>query len=324
MFDSAKSHDKKSIKRKKVEHGKEVIKDTSEPSGSETDSVEERTVPVVGDDDAMIQDDIEDEDGDNNVDPFKTQFVEPEENTLSKKIRAAAESSWDRCQQKIANSGKFQLDAPAIGDSARFKTDAVPIESFKLKRRLQGSGKSILSSLMGIQKLAIRYLFEYHDLLLGGRTVQNAISFRQVYCLHALNHVLKTRDRVIKNNAKLAGGDGSEDLDLRDQGFTRPKVLMLLETRQSCVRAVECISRLFEPEQQENRKRFQDGFSQTDHKFSDDRPEDFRELFEGNDDNDFRLGMKFTRKTIKFFSKFYNSDIIFASPLGLRRSIGSE
>lgn len=52
--------------------------------------------------------------------------------------------------------------------------------------------------------------------------------------------------------------------------------------------------------------------------------EDYQKIFSGNIDDHFRIGVSVAKKTLKLYSKFYGSDIIIASPLGLRTIIGAE
>ena len=270
--------------------------------------------------DGVIDGDFMDDDEEDSSDPFETHFDHPNETEVTSRLGKVKAGALQTKQIKSDVIGKLS-EAGSVVVTAAAAPRMSSIKSAKLKKRLVVPAMALLPKLTPLQKELAPGILEYKDLIFSGRTSENAEDLRRLACVHALNHLYKTRDRIIKNTSKLARDD-TADLELRDQGFTRPKVLILLETRQMCVKYMDAITKLSQPEQQENRKRFQDTFSKTDPEGTgQDKPADFRELFEGNDDNEFRIGVKFTRKTIKYYSQFYASDIIIASPLGLRRAM---
>lgn len=87
-----------------------------------------------------------------------------------------------------------------------------------------------------------------------------------------------------------------------------------------------------------NRKRFEREFNVEDCTSPEDRlrecsgetllqkrkPVDFVELFRGNASDQFRIGMRLHQSSVTLFSPLYQSDVIIASPLGLRLVIGTE
>ncbi|XP_074516763.1 U3 small nucleolar RNA-associated protein 25 homolog [Sebastes fasciatus] len=156
------------------------------------------------------------------------------------------------------------------------------------------------------------------------------------YCLHVLNHVLKANSRVLAHNALLRerktqvkpGADPQDEP--RDQGLTRPKVLILVPFRGAALRVVQTLISLLETKGRKivinNKKRFKDEFGEE----ADDkppnlhRPDDYSAIFSGNVDDHFRIGISIVRSSIRLYSPFYSSDIIIASPLGLRTVLGAE
>ena len=306
-------------KKRKIERT-EVSLEVEIPE-NELDRVEEpEDAEDLGVDDAEEADDLKDD-----YDPFLMHFAQYEDTELSQEIQDVKNDSWATKMFDSKLEGGYLMKVPQVsisslahGSSIVFNTD-----DLHLKQRLQEPATEELSPLDRVTGRLAASIINYRDVLFPQRTFRNAETLRKLTCLHVLNHVFKTRDKVIKDNARLAK-EHTEDIELRDQGFTRPKVLVILPTRNSCVKYIDTIISLCQPEQQENKKRFQDSYASRDDHFSEDKPADFRELFAGNDDDMFRLGLKFTRKTVKFFAQFYNSDIIFASPLGLRMAMGAD
>lgn len=317
-------------KRRKLDHGppKEASTKAQEPEVDAEEVDEEQDIdrveePEEGPETEIVPDDDDDEAPDSS-DPFESHFSCPDGDEVANRLRALKAEGYVTSNLEV-NGWRLTRGLPGkeASSSARPITAMPSPSELKLKQKLSETAAK-RPHLDKLEQVLYPITFGYSDLLFCGRTPKNADKLRRMTCLHALNHIFKTRDRVIKNNARLAKEGGNSEFEPRDQGFTRPKVLMLLPTRQSAVHMVKEICSIYPPDQQEHRKRFDDSYIDRESKFSSERPEDYRELFEGNDDDMFRLGVKFTRKTIKYFSQFYNSDILMASPLGLRMAIGSE
>ncbi|KAJ8925388.1 hypothetical protein NQ315_009220 [Exocentrus adspersus] len=168
----------------------------------------------------------------------------------------------------------------------------------------------------------------YQDLYYPQRTFNNAEELRYVYCLHVVNHILKTRLKVIHHNARLSKKDEVPE-EFRDQGLIRPKVLIIVPFKEAAYRIINLLTQILLPEDKGNvvnKKRFVDDYTGNELAMpkKNPRPEDYEQLFQGNSSDDFKMGITVTKNSLKLYANFYSADIIIASPLGLRRVIGAE
>ncbi|XP_064106595.1 U3 small nucleolar RNA-associated protein 25 homolog [Macrobrachium nipponense] len=193
---------------------------------------------------------------------------------------------------------------------------------------------SCSSGLTNFQKELFTIMSNYSDLYFPQASYEKFEEIKAVYAMHALNHVLKTRKRVLRHNSKLKKSltkkkrKKEPDHCFRDQGYTRPKVLIILPFKHSAYRLVEIMSLLLQDKNFEilKQSRFREDFGpgqNQDPPKNLNRAEDFHEVFKGNTKEDFKIGLKITKRTLKLYSDFYQSDIIISSPLGLRCLMGN-
>lgn len=204
------------------------------------------------------------------------------------------------------------------------------LRDYKIKSRLADRLDETGQTWTALQRSLLSMALNYVDVHFAGQTFGNTEDLRRVYLVHVLNHVLKIRDRVLKNTAKInhAKRERAEVPEFRDSHFTRASVLILAPFRSSVKRIMDLLLELAPRVQVKhvlNKERFKTEFGGGDDDDDNDgKPEDYRQLFAGNVDDFFRLGIAVTRGAIRLFSNFYSSDIIIASPLALRARIGAE
>lgn len=160
--------------------------------------------------------------------------------------------------------------------------------------------------------------------------VGSNLEIMKVYCLHIANHLLRCRAKVLSHTAKLKQmtPEQQEHADYRDQGITRPRILILVPFRSTALQIVDILLKMFQRGskfQVGYRKRFYKEFGSEDQDTSImDKPTDYQAIFKGNTDEHFRIGMALLRNSVRLYSPFYSSDIIISSPLGLRTVMGSS
>lgn len=171
------------------------------------------------------------------------------------------------------------------------------------------------------------------DILYSNETADNLEHIQKAYTIHAINHLNKTRALITKNNkVSEKKALSNDDSTLRDQGFTRATILFVLPFRYSALRlGKNIVAALGDRYTLQNYKKFieefgDDGIDSTLRPVVVDgnKPSDYYHTFHGNVDDAFRIGIKLTKSSLKFFTDFYDSDIIIASPLGLKTIISPE
>ncbi|NWZ61884.1 DIEXF factor, partial [Acrocephalus arundinaceus] len=290
---------------------------------------------------------MEEESGDCNADrrdsnPFKQhmdkELEEKEIEKMSTLPKASSQSQWPRLGQLIFSytlEKHKTLKADKEFDVKQLHLHK-PLESTwpKVNKQfLSAVDKPTDFSFTPLQRELFCIMNSYRDLFYPERNaLTNGEEIRHAYCLHALNHVLKANAQVLSNNAKRRDRKpGTDTDDHRDQGLTRPKVLMLVPFRECALRIVHILISLLEANDKKkidvsNKKRFKGEFGSDPEEKPPNlkRPEDYEAVFAGNIDDHFRIGVAILQKSMRLYAPFYSSDIIIASPLGIRTVIGAE
>lgn len=147
---------------------------------------------------------------------------------------------------------------------------------------------------------------------------------------------------------EINAADDDDDNALRDQGFTQPRVLILAPTRCIAKEMVDTLLALLPRVKQiRHKKRYEmefgpehdDGLQAVHNRsqnlgedelatgealLNEGKPPDYAELFRGNTNDQFRLGIRLHSSGVTLYAPFYKSDIIVASPLGLQLIIGAK
>lgn len=229
----------------------------------------------------------------------------------------------------------------------------------KVKRkRFSQSAQDIKKKIQEKQK--ITSLEKIHVCSKDCLIVNPSISQKEGILSDILEHIYWNSREISRNSDRIKAGKVKE---VRDQGFTKAKVLIITPLRSTAYAIISnlisissSLSKtslgLASGQEVRFKARFMEEYftpghnpedSQTldnggdiifeespstassDQKSkTDGKPKDFDQLFGGNNDDCFKMGIKFSKKAVGLYANFYSCDLIIGSPLGLRMAASSK
>ena len=296
----------------------------SDVEEDERDEVEQLEDNLARVDENPSEDDLSedaDEESDDEQDTFDSHFNQVPENVVDKLDAAFKERQlkYKSAKVPIGENESMVYSKPLLLEDQSKKLE-IPsrhesLKSYVFKQRLKIQNDLEHENLTSTQRTLVDPMLQYNDLLYEYNSYEkDEDEYRDLYALHVLNHVYKTRDKILKNNQRISD---NPDADYLDQGFTRPKVLIVVPTRDTAYQVLEKIIDKSRIDQIDKKGKFRDQFFEESLPPSS-KTKSFQHVFKGNTNDFFVLGVKFTRKAIKLYSNFYQSDIIICSPLGIQ------
>ncbi|KAL6932128.1 hypothetical protein ACO0OL_003603 [Hanseniaspora opuntiae] len=300
---------------------------------------------ILNEDEEDVNEDLDandvdsDDENPNVVDYYKLHFDSYNESSLKKLNESKNQLKFNVSKSPILNNDpavsneeltntmvfmkpKLNFDDNEVTSPEMFHN----LHSYQYKQKLKLNNPDLFKKnhqFTNVQKNIIDPINQYSDLLYTYQEFKHEAEYREIYIMHVLNHIFKTRDKILKNNYKLSQQEDADadDDSFKDQGYNRTKCLIVLPTRQNCYDVLSSLIKKSGIEQVDKINKFKDQFNIDDDGSLDKlsmKDDDFKYLFKGNTNDFFILGCKFTRKTLKLYSALDSSDLIMCSPLGLK------
>ncbi|TMW61751.1 hypothetical protein Poli38472_010814 [Pythium oligandrum] len=319
-------------------------------------AVEEEEEEEEEEEQELVDDD--DQDAPSAQDPYRQRYLLSEfseadakrVDTMPRKYVSVTSENVDGSQLAPSMLEEFNVSyRPGALEDSETPLSWMPSQ-FHVRGRLLSAWKaqecdpSSWRSTSPLEYALFRQFSAYRDVFFAGQTYDLTQPLRRVSAMHTLNHVLKSRDTIIRNNERLRKRqepteeqtmEDDDEKEYRDQGFARTTVLVLLPLRSAAYSFVQELLALLPSNMNSfhNKDRFDQEYGPS--KGDDDEEEDdatdkedlkeWQRVFsDGNNDDSFQIGLSLSRRGLKFYSDYTQSDFILASPLGLRQQLGDE